>query len=199
MKKLEGTDYTYTENASRVNLWQFKQVIETGDVRYLLVLDDYEELPDIDDTTELVTTWFNIYSGFSDVTGGGRSDLWLAKHKNIIYMEHQYNSEARLLNMLDKLRHPDMIEAIKDLGYFIDLKDYDRTFAKARTKLVRIKNQLKSEEENRKKEKEEEGTTDFDALITTLEKHQGYQFIEREMSVKRFANIYKQYKACQTK
>jgi len=198
MKKLEGTTYAYSENAIQVNLWQFKQVIETGDVRYLLVLDDYENLPDID-TSKLVTVWFNVYSDFSKVTGGGRSEIWLTKHRDIIYMEYQYNSEARLLNMLDKLRHPEMVEAIKELGYFIDLKNYDKTFAKARAKLIRLKNQLKSEKEKRKKEKEEEGTTDFDALITTLEKHQGYQFIELKMSVKKFANIYKQYKACQTK
>ena len=198
MKKLEGTSYTYSENASRLNLWQFKQVIETGDVRYLLVLDDYEELPDVD-TTTLTTVWFDIYSGFSEVTGGGRAELWLAKHKNIIYMEKQYNSEALLLNMLDKLRHPEMVEAIAELGYIIDLKDYDKTFAKARAKLVRLKNQLKSEKSAREKEREEEGETDFDSLITTLEKHQGYQFDEYKMSVKKFANIYKQYKAWQTK
>ena len=198
MKKLEGTDYTYAENASRVNLWQFKQVIETGDVRYLLVLDDYEELPDVD-TSTLVTVWFDIYSDFSEVTGGGEATLMLTKYKNIIYMEYQYNSEARLLNMLDKMRLPEMVEAIAEIGYFIDLKNYDKTFAKARSKLVRLKNQLNSDKKKRAAEKEEEKNTDFDSLITTLEKHQGYQFIEHKMSVKKFANIYKQYKACQTK
>ena len=151
MKKLEGTDYVYAENASQVNLWQFKQVIETGDVCYLLVLDDYEKLPDVD-TTKLLTVWFDIYSGFSEVTGGGRSELWLAKQINILYMEYQYNAEARLLNMLDKLRIPEMVEMIAELGYIIDLKDYDKSFAKARAKLVRLKNQLKSEKEKRKKE-----------------------------------------------
>ena len=114
-------------------------------------------------------------------------------------MEYQYNAEARLLNMLDKMRIQEMVDMIAEIGYFIDLKNYDKTFAKARAKLVRLKNQLKSEKEKRKNEKEEEGTTDFDALITTLEKHQGYQFIELTMSVKKFANIYKQYQACQTK
>ena len=102
MKKLDGTSYTYTESASHANLWQFKHVIETNDVRYLLVLDDYKVLPEVD-TTELDGAWFEIYSGFSDIAGGGRSDLWLAKQKRAMLMEYEYDVGARVLNMLDKL------------------------------------------------------------------------------------------------
>ena len=194
MKKLEGTSYVYSESASHANLWQFKHVIETNDVRYLLVLDDYKVLPEVD-TTELDGAWFEIYSGFSDIAGGGRSDLWLAKQKRAMLMEYEYNIGHKVLNMLDQLRMPEMIEAANEVGFAIDPDNYDKTFAQARGKMVRLKNQIKSEAKMKSTEKEE--ATDFDSLITTLEKHQGYQFVEKEMSVKKFANIYKQHKSWQ--
>ena len=155
MKKLEGTSYVYSESASHVNLWQFKQVIETNDVRYLLVLDDYETLPEVD-TTELDGAWFEIYAGFSDIAGGGRSDLWLAKQKRAKLMEDEYDVGARALNMLDKFRLPEMIKDTNELGFAIDPDNYDKTFAQARAKMVRLKNQIKSEAKQKSIEGQED-------------------------------------------
>ena len=59
---------------------------------------------------------------------------------------------------------------------------------------MRVKNQIKSIESEQVTEKRE---GDLDGLITTLERHQGYQFDEQTMTVKKFANIYKSYKDAQ--
>lgn len=194
MKKLEGTSYTYTESVGQTNLWQFKQVIETNDVRFLLVLEDYKDLPDVD-TTVLDGVWFEIYAGFSEIAGGGRSDLWLAKQKRAKLMVDEYNIGIGVLNMLDILKSPKMIDIANIAGFGIDHDNFGKTFAQARSKLVRLKNTIKSEAKLKSTEKEK--SVDYDSLIIKLERYQGYQFIKMEMSVKEFANIYKQYQAWQ--
>ena len=85
-----------------------------------------------------------------------------------------------------------MIKAVNELGFAIDPDNYDKTFAQARAKMVRLKNQIKSEAKQKSLEGKEE-STDFDSLIIKMERYQGYQFNKKEMSVKEFANIYKQW------
>ena len=55
-------------------------VINSGELRYLLILNNYDILPEFDQ--ELLTqAWYNIYNEFSETVGGNRADLWLMKQK----------------------------------------------------------------------------------------------------------------------
>lgn len=168
-------------------------VISSGDVRYLLILDDYEELPEVD-LEPLSTAWYNIYNEFSEAVGGNRSDLWLIKQKRLVSLKLDYELGAIALRVVQAVPHPDTVEIAADNGYIIDLDNFDKTFEKAYTQLMKIKNQIKSLENEQQKE---ETGGDLDGLITTLEKHQGYQFDETKMTVKKFAAIYKSFKNAQ--
>lgn len=166
-------------------------VIDSGDVRYLLILDNYEEFPECD-LDALATAWYNIYNEFSESVGGNRSDLWLLKQKHIMSMKIQFDMDSSVLRVVQQYPHPDAIEIAKEFGYDIRLDDLKKTFEKAYTQLMKLKNKIKiteNEQENSEVKKE-----DFDGLITTLEKFQGYGFDEHKMTVKKFANIYKKYK-----
>jgi hypothetical protein len=165
-------------------------VINSGDVHYLLILDNYDEFPEFD-TDLLSTAWYNIYNEFSEAVGGNRSDLWLLKQKRLVSLKMNYELGAIALRVVQSLPHPDTIEIAKEYGYDIDLKNFPATFEKAYTQLMRLKNQV-SALDNEVKEEEPGG--DLDGLITTLERHQGYQFDETRMTVKKFAAIYKSFK-----
>ena len=182
------------ESISKVTLWQFKMVINSNDVRYLLILDSYDELPEYD-MDVLNDLWITIYAEFSEVVGGNRADLWLLKQKQLMFQKMKYEMDASLLRVIQVLPHPELLEQAKDFGYVIDLSDFENTFGKARGKLVRLEHLIKRtvKEMDEKQEKQQ----DLDDLIITLEKHQGYQFDENKMTVKKFASIYKSFKAKQ--
>jgi len=187
------TDYTYTKNSSQTNLWQFKTVIETGELRYLLRLENYDSLPDFD-LSLLASAWAEIYKEFSEAVGGNRADLWLLKVKRLTTMQIQFNLHTVLLRAVENLQHPELVQICNDNGYAITLDDFDKTFEKAYTQLMKKKAHISIFEKEAAADKDEQ-TPDLDDLIVTLEKFQGYQFNEKEMSVKKFANIYKKYQS----
>ena len=193
MKKQSAKALKYSENINRANLWQFKNVIANAEVRYLLVLDDYDELPECD-TEELSNAWYKIYADFSEIVGGNRADLWLVKQRRIVSMKLNYQLGAAILRAVQVCPVEETIKAASEFGYEIDLNKLKPTFEKAYTKLMRLKNQISVIENDSKQDSEAENNDDLEGLIATLEKHQGYQFDEMKMSVRKFANIYKNYK-----
>lgn len=193
MSKQSAKSLKYSENISLVSLWQFKKVVETGNVKFLLKLNDYDELPDCD-TEELSDVWYKIYAEFSEIVGGNRADLWLVKHKRLVLMKLNYEIGCTILRVVQICPVAETLEAAKEHGYFIDLDNLKKTFEKAYTKLMRLKNKISVIEKESKQDTEETEKEDFDGLITTLEKYQGYQFDEHKMMVRKFANIYKNFK-----
>lgn len=193
MMKQNASILKYSENINQANLWQFKKVIETKNVKYLLILDDYDHLP-VCDTDELSTAWYNIYTEFSEIVGGNRADLWLIKRKRLVGMKLDFDLGAVVLRTVQLYPCPETIEAAKEFGYDIDLENLHQTFEKAYTKLMRLNHKIKVIENDSKQDEQNAEREDLDGLIATLEKFQGYQFDEHMMSVRKFANIYKNYK-----
>lgn len=196
MKKQKGKALKFSENISQATLWQFKKVVETGNVKFLLKLNDliaYDELPECD-TQALSDAWYGIYSEFSEIVGGNRADLWLIKQKRLIMMKLNLEIGSTILRVVQMYPVEETIEAAREFGYFIDLDNLKPTFEKAYTKLMRLKTKISVIENESKQDEEETGKEDFDGLITTLEKYQGYQFNEHTMMVRKFANIYKNFK-----
>ncbi len=184
----------YSQNTTQTSLWQFKTVIESGDLRYLLKLKNYDELPEFD-IGELTYAWHNIYQEFSDIAGGSRADLWMVKVKRLTTMQMDYSRHETILKFIEKYPFPDIIEEATKEGYAIDINNFAKTFEKAYTRLMRLKNQISIERKNQEPEEKEEAG--LDDLIVTLEKFQGYQFDEEKMNVRKFANIYKRFKDAQ--
>ena len=193
MSKQSAKGLKFTENISLVSLWQFKKVVENGNVKFLLKLSNYDELPDCD-TDELSDAWYQIYAEFSEIVGGNRADLWLVKHKRLVLMKLNHEIGCTILRAVQICPVKETVQAAAEFGYNIDLGDLKKTFEKAYTKLMRLKNKISVIDNESKQEKEETEKEDFDGLITTLEKFQGYQFDEHKMTVRKFANIYKNFK-----
>lgn len=183
----------FSENINQATLWQFKKVVETGNVRYLLILEDYDDLP-VCDTDELSKAWYNIYTGFSEIVGGNRADLWLVKRRRLVSMKLNFDLGAIVLRTVQLYPCQETIDAANEFGYEIDLNNLNPTFEKAYTKLMRLNHQIKTIENDSKQDAEETEREDMDGLIATLEKFQGYQFDEHKMTVKKFANVYKNFK-----
>ena len=106
-------------------------VINSNEVRYLLILDDYDELPEYD-MNVLNDLWITIYAEFSEVVGGNRAELWLLKQKQLMFQKMKYEMDASLLRVIQELPHPELLEQAKEFGYVIELDDFQGTFEKAR-------------------------------------------------------------------
>ena len=109
-------------------------------------------------------------------------------------MKLNYQLGAAVLRTVQVLPVEETIEAANECGYAIDIDNLKPTFEKAYTKLMRLKNQISVIEKESKQDDGDDDGVDLEGLIATLEKHQGYQFDEHAMNVRKFANIYKNYK-----
>ncbi len=166
-------------------------IINSNDVRYLIIQDSYDDFPEVD-TAELELAWYNIYREYSEIVGGNRADLWLLKQKQFISMKFEYETGACILRVIKEMPHPELLEMAEKFGYFIKMDDLEKTFIKARAKLVKLKNRITTTE--KEMSKTEEKKANLDPLIVMLEKHQGYQFDEHTMTVNKFAHIYHSFK-----
>jgi hypothetical protein len=184
-----GEKIKYSGNSAQATLWQFKKVVETDDLRYLLELKDYDELPEVD-TTALTVAWHTIYEDFSESAGGNRSELWLTKQKTIIDLKFRHDIDAAIIRVVAKHPVEGMIDLAEEMGYPMDKENIQGSIDKAVSRVKKMKKQIQREE----KEQPEEERPDFDALVTSLERFQGYQFDEKAMTVRKFANIYKAQK-----
>ena len=176
----------YSSDIDNCNLWQFKQDQKTGETRYLYKLKKYDELPE----KELLDQWYDIYEQWSEVIGGNINDLSVIRNRRMIALKHLWNVHASLLRAVATLPVPEMIEIANEEGFNIDINNLEETLKFANGRLQRRKAQIEIEEGPEEKQEK----ADFDGLIIELEKFQGYEFNEKKMTVRKFANIYKKYK-----
>ena len=103
------------KSTNEVTLWQFKMIINSNDVRYLIIQDSYDDFPEVD-TAELELAWYNIYREYSEIVGGNRADLWLLKQKQFIAMKIEYETGACILRVIKEMPHPELLEMAEKKG-----------------------------------------------------------------------------------
>ena len=175
----------FSKNIDECTVWQFKNVQMKKDLRYLLLDVDYSNLPETDEG-ELVEAWEQIQEQWSDIIGGERSGLSLLKHKRLVSMKQMLSYHQQLYNAIAIFPLPELINLFNQDGFKVDLGNFAESMKVAKSKLEKKKAQIETQEP-----KTEVKGVDFDAIIVGLERAQGYGFNEKEMSVRKLANIYK--------
>jgi hypothetical protein len=56
-------------NIDELPVWNFLRILKTEDVRYLMVLEDYYQLPSIEDMSELNEIWDEVSGQIIDING----------------------------------------------------------------------------------------------------------------------------------
>lgn len=105
-------------------------------------------------------------------------------------MKIQFIRQSSLLDCIQTLPVQELIDLFNEEGFKVDKNNLSQSVKVANGKLMRQKAQIDIEE----KDNIQEETGDFDSVIVAVEKYQGYGFNEKEMTVRKFANIFKQYK-----
>ena len=82
LKRSREKRQAFSNNVDNCNVYQFKMVHNTRDVRYLYKLDNYDELPE--ESEGLHSAWNEIYQGWNKIIGGNRAGLSFLKQKHIV-------------------------------------------------------------------------------------------------------------------
>ena len=191
LKSGPGNILKVSDSIDECTVYQFKMVHNKKDLRYLIKLRDYENLPDVDEK-QLFEPWEKILNEWSEVVGGNRAGLALLKERRLYAMKQMLDVELIVLKAVANLPVPEMVQEANDLGYKIDPANIHESIQRAYGKAMKKKAKIEIEEKNQAKEESDEG---IDGIIVSLERHQGYGFNQKEMTVRHLASIYKQVKA----
>lgn len=184
----------YYESTKEATLFSFRRIVETGDVRYLLILNDYSTMPDVSDelSEKLNEAWSNIYSEYSDIVDSTEYELKFSEQKRLLAKRHKITYISQIIAFVSQYPDPELLELLKDEGFTINANDAD-TFSESLNRAIGKLNReyliLK-----RSDKKEDVKEVNFDELITELERFQGYAFDEKTTTISKFASIIKRYK-----
>lgn len=184
LKRNQKESLRFSDSVDNCNVYQFKMVHNTKDVRYLYILDSYEALPD--SSEGLHDAWSSIYNKWGELTNSGKTNFSFLKQKRQVARKYDYNYQMTIYKMVQQFPYPELIDLFNSLGFKVDLKNYEQTMKMAYGKMQRDRANIELSEP-----KQHDGI-DFDELLTMLEKEQGYGFDERTMTVRKLATIYKQ-------
>ncbi len=107
-------------------MFNYYKVEETGDLRYLYKLDDYEELPE-SNTDHLATVWDDMRLEVEQIVvdNNPQSANVFDKAQTLAQRKSDYDVIQLLLPRLWDVKNDEYIKALSDLGYKINPKrDY---------------------------------------------------------------------------
>ena len=116
----------YYKTLESILMFNYYKVDETGDLRYLLKLSDYDELPDVN-VDHLADIWDNMRFEVEQVAidKNKTSDYIFKLQKKILENKNDFDCIQLLLPRLWEVKNEEYIKALSDLGYRINPKrDY---------------------------------------------------------------------------
>lgn len=171
-------------------VWNFYKVIETGDVRYIFKLKDYDTLP-VTDYSPISQWQFICEQYFKESTGvkyfqykNFRAQILTLRKKYILL----YNAMYALCLMKDK----ELIELVRELGYNFD-DSSENNYANS---LINLDNQLKGLKKKIELKQNEFDTVflskgksrDIYEMIQNVEAWKGFKLDIFKLTVKQFLN-----------
>lgn len=193
----EKKSLKYYQSIEFLPIGCFYKIIDTGDLRYLLKLKDYEELPHC--SLNLEPIWEKISTEYLEFSKGVNRQVeatfWI--EREIFNLKSEYLSKKYLLDIAKKSRDRDgMIKHLAEIGIIIENNDqFDQNINAEinRIGLLRTKIKTKQAELKRFRNEDGEGKTTFEGLLNNLERYQGYNIDIWKISVKRWIVLVKDY------
>lgn len=156
--------------------WNYYKVSENNDHRYLLKLDDYEELPEIE--IDLSDIWENICFEIADINKDTdiKSKLLFDTRKNISVLELRYYHIKTILSALSHGYDEELIEELKNNGFRIDKnKDFQNEWIRINKQSENLKTKL----EIKKKDyvdmlPKSDNSTHIESIIQSIERYYNY-------------------------
>ena len=178
--------YNYFKSIDFLPLLNYINKINTGDLRHLLKLDDYEILPKTN-TDELITVWENIERECTEVENSNSAIIQYTTAKSVHKMELEYLMLWNIYNMISIA--PEHPETIKILEYS-KLK-LTRVQIEKKLKILRNRIELKRHDA---KSTQNDKKVDFYEIIDQIEDIKGRSIDLKNTTVRQFIAIKKNIK-----
>lgn len=123
-----------------IPMFNFYKVEETGDLRYLLKLDDYEQLPEVD-TKPLKLIWEQMGYEYKDISTreSRKSEILDDLQREILLLEERYNLIQLCISSLAVEKDDEVVMVLADLKYKINPK---RDYSLELNRIKRLSKQL---------------------------------------------------------
>jgi hypothetical protein len=117
-------------------MFNYYKIVDTGDLRYLLRLDNYEHLPNVD-VSELSELWVEIQYEITDLHNelSRKNQIIFDKQKQIAMLQYRLFRIQSCLLLLRLDKNEDTINELTELGYKINT---DQDFGKELDRIERV-------------------------------------------------------------
>jgi len=192
-------------------IWNYDKWLNSEDARYLLKVEDYDQLPEVNKKTlsEIENTAIDIYYQASEFELGTskRNELIFNLTKKFTNLEFQYNHVNNLITLLSLAGpEPEILKLLSDAGYSIrEGKDFEpelkRIFNQNKNKVAKI-NEVKAELESMTREGSGK-TQIIEDVQVAIERHNNRDIDMRKTTVKKWLilknNLYREIEKQQLK
>lgn len=181
----------YYSDIDTIPIWNYNKWLQTENPRYFLILDYYDQLPDISDklshalTQKAVDIYFE--ANELEMKLSKRNSYVFDLTKKLVKIEFEHNIVNNILQLLD-LTGPENVHFLKDYGYSIrDGKEFKeelkRIFNQNQNKKVKIK-ELKAEIEAINNKAGESDS--IESVQVAIEKHNNREINLRTTTLKKW-------------
>src|SRR6056297_546611 len=192
-------------------IWNYDKWLNSDDARYLLKIEDYDQLPEVNKKTlsDIENTAIDIYYQASEFELGTskRNELIFNLTKKLTNLEFQYNHVNNLITLLSLAGpEPEIFKLLSDAGYSIrEGKDFEpelkRIFNQKKNKVAKI-NEVKAELESMTREGSGK-TQSIEDVQVAIERHNNRDIDLRKTTVKKWLilknNLYREIEKQQLK
>ena len=188
----------YYNNIDSTPLSIFRLVIDTGELKHLLIKGEYDE-------NEALKNWMMLYDGYTLTVKSKTNNIVFSLKKQVYLLSGQYQIISNCLFAIQELYNCNLInmENKFDYDYFIrTINGYGFRFDITKSipdELERVSKELKNKRSqilslNKKIENYNTGSKQtFIDTISMIEKYLGFQIKETETMVSKFVSYLNQY------
>ncbi len=193
-RKNKGRQKVYS-SINFLPVWNFYQVIETQDTRYLFKLSDYEVLPETEYRPNDV--WAEICEQYFKECVGTKYFQYRTFRTKILELRNKFLILSNAVYALSLVKDEKLIEVIRGLGYRFDDSSEDN-YANSLISLSSQLKGLKKAIEIKEKEYEVQFTNkdkqgDLYDIVGALEQWKQFKIDVFSLTVKQFINYQKKY------
>lgn len=184
MSRKSKNTYKYFRSIDFLPIFNFFKVMETGDKRFLLKIEDYESLPEIEDITFLNKVWDEIELQYGKAEDSNRSVIQFVTAKGVHELVLEHLMLWNIYNlMVAENNGINTKECLKRAG----LEDKSLKWIGKRIKVLTNKINLKREAI--KETNTEDGKVDFWTILDKINDAKGYKIDPYKTTVREYLAI----------
>lgn len=201
-KKPEIPEHKFYKSCKYLPIFNFYEILESNDLRYLLKLPDYEDLPDEKtiNKKQLTEVWRNINLEYGDLQlQDGENKMYFTLEKQIERLKFEYGHINMILDFLQHGWDDDIVKLLRSYPSFMGFKyklikqkplfpQLEKIQRQSKNYVTRINIKV-SEYERIKPDTSNSKKQQLNEIAAVLSKHCGYHLNTRKVTVSEWVGI----------